>query len=78
MKQVFVLALLPILAMAAPLQPGKLCNSTLRIILAAGQPLIACTFTGQPSDVQSMVKKPRDGTNTNEADSGWAVAAVST
>lgn len=28
MKQAFVLALLPILAMAAPLQLGKLCDST--------------------------------------------------
>jgi hypothetical protein len=58
MKQAFVLALLPILAVAAPLQLGKLCNSTWRIILAAGQPLTACTFTEQPSDVQSMVKMP--------------------
>lgn len=74
MKRAFVLALLPILAVAAPLQLGKLRNSTRRIILAAGQPLTACTFTEQPSDVQSMVKMPRDGTNSNEADSGWAVA----
>lgn len=74
MKQAFVLALLPIIAMAAPLQLGKLCNSTWRIILAVAQPLTACIFTEQPSDVQSMAKMPRDGTNTYEADSGWAVS----
>lgn len=78
MKRAFVLALLPILAVAAPLQPGKLCNSTRRIILALAQILIPCTFTEQPRDVQSMVKLPRDGTNTYEADSGWAVNSVPT
>lgn len=77
MKRAFVLALLPILAVAAPLQLGKLNSSTWIVILAAGQALTACIFTGQPSDVQGMIKMPRDGTNANEADSGWAAATSS-